>query len=111
MEYIVIETHGGLEYASIVTDESGKNKIFYDYDEALEEAAECQEGVVFPSEQVVCGWSVEDILVRAEDDEVELTKTEAREILDRIMHKADMSVGVNWDTISYFIREYCEKRD
>ena len=46
MAYIVIEKFGGLEYAAIVTDEEGNNKIFDTFDEALEEAEECQDGVV-----------------------------------------------------------------
>jgi len=44
--YIVIETHGGPEYAIIVTDEDGNNKIFDTRSEAEAEAADCQDGVV-----------------------------------------------------------------
>jgi hypothetical protein len=44
--YIVIETHGGPEYAIIVMDEDGNNKIFDDYNKALKEANECQDGIV-----------------------------------------------------------------
>jgi hypothetical protein len=44
--YIVIETHGGPEYAIIVTDEDGNNKIFDTRREAEAEAADCQDGVV-----------------------------------------------------------------
>ena len=46
MEYIVIERFGGAMYAAIVTDEDGNNKVFDNYDKALEEANECQDGVV-----------------------------------------------------------------
>jgi hypothetical protein len=46
MSYIVIETHGGAEYAIIVTDENGENKVFDDKSEAEAEAANCQDGIV-----------------------------------------------------------------
>lgn len=46
MSYIVIEKHGGPEYAIIVTDEEGNNKIFDEYDEAEQEASSCQDGLV-----------------------------------------------------------------
>lgn len=46
--YIVIETHGGWQYASIVTDENGDNKVFDTLDEAQAEADNCQDGIVIP---------------------------------------------------------------
>jgi len=46
MAYIVIEKHGGPEYAIIVTDEDGNNKIFDTEDEAQTEADDCQDGIV-----------------------------------------------------------------
>ena len=44
--FIVIETHGGPEYAIIVVDEDGNNKIFDNYNEAQKEASQCQDGIV-----------------------------------------------------------------
>lgn len=46
MQYIVIELHGGAEYAAIVTDEQGNNKIFDSLEDANAEASECQQGIV-----------------------------------------------------------------
>jgi len=46
MSYIVIETHGGPEYATICTDENGNNLVFDTADEAEAEAADCQDGLV-----------------------------------------------------------------
>ncbi len=46
MSYIVIETFGGAEYAIIVTDESGENKVFDELASAEFEAADCQDGIV-----------------------------------------------------------------
>lgn len=44
--YIVIETHGGAEYATICTDENGNNKVFDNIENAQAEANDCQDGVV-----------------------------------------------------------------
>lgn len=44
--WIVIEKHGGPEYAIIVTDENGYNKIFDTEDDAQIEADDCQDGIV-----------------------------------------------------------------
>lgn len=44
--YIVIETHGGAEYAIIVTNEDGENLVFDTPEEAQIEADNCQDGVV-----------------------------------------------------------------
>ncbi len=44
--FIVIEKHGGAEYATIVTNENGENKIFDNLNEAQTEADDCQDGIV-----------------------------------------------------------------
>jgi hypothetical protein len=44
MNYIVIEAFGGAQYAVIVTDENGNNKIFEERADAEAEAADCQDG-------------------------------------------------------------------
>ena len=46
MSYIIIEKHGGPEYAIIVMDTEGNNLVFDDLEEAEAEAADCQDGVV-----------------------------------------------------------------
>ena len=46
MNYIVIEKHGGPEYAIIVTDENGNDLVFDEYDQAEQEAKNCQQGLV-----------------------------------------------------------------
>jgi hypothetical protein len=44
--FIVIETFGGAQYAAIVTDQDGNNKVFDSYPQAEEEAADCQDGLI-----------------------------------------------------------------
>jgi hypothetical protein len=46
MSYIVIEKHGGPEYAIIATDENGNNLVFETPEEAEKEAGDCQDGLV-----------------------------------------------------------------
>jgi len=46
MCFIILEMFGGPEFAGIVTDEDGENKIFDNKKDAEAEAAECQEGMV-----------------------------------------------------------------
>lgn len=46
--FIVIENHGGPEYATIVTDKQGNNRVFNTQEEAQKEANECQDGIVIP---------------------------------------------------------------
>lgn len=46
MRYIVLETHGGPEYAIVVMDEDGNNKVFDNLEDARKEADECQAGIV-----------------------------------------------------------------
>ncbi|HWZ02151.1 MAG TPA: hypothetical protein VNX40_01000 [Mucilaginibacter sp.] len=46
MSYIIIETHGGAEYAIIVTDSNGNNLVFETRDEAEKETADCQDGLI-----------------------------------------------------------------
>lgn len=44
--YIIIETHGGPQYAIIVTDQDGNNLVFETREDAETEAADCQDGII-----------------------------------------------------------------
>jgi hypothetical protein len=46
MSYIVIETHGGAEYAIITMDTDGNNLVFEIWEQAEKEAADCQAGLI-----------------------------------------------------------------
>jgi len=45
-QYLVLEMHGGPEYAGICTDEDGNNLVFDNRKKAEAEAADCQDGLV-----------------------------------------------------------------
>lgn len=44
--FIVIEKHGGPEYAAICTDQEGNNLVFDTREEAQKEADDCQDGII-----------------------------------------------------------------
>lgn len=46
MSYIIIERHGGPEYAAIVTDQDGNNQVFDSYEEAQQEVDDCQDSMI-----------------------------------------------------------------
>lgn len=46
MSFIIIETHGGPEYAIIVTDTDGNNLVFENREDAEAVASDCQDGLV-----------------------------------------------------------------
>lgn len=61
--------------------------------------------------EYVCGWSVIDVLGLAEQLEIKLTKDEAYSILADIENHFDASIGVNWNTLEYYIKEYINKNE
>lgn len=46
MRYLILEMHGGPEYAAIVTDQDGNNLVLDDRLEAEAEAADCQYPII-----------------------------------------------------------------
>jgi len=46
MSFIVLETHGGAEFAIVCTDTDGKNLVFETREAAEAEAADCQDGLI-----------------------------------------------------------------
>lgn len=53
-------------------------------------------------------WSTIDVIDKAKDMEEDLTIYEATIILDKIEHHHDASIGVNWDTIAFYIQDYLD---
>lgn len=50
-------------------------------------------------------WLADDVKSRAKEMKVRLTKDEIVHVLERVHHKQDASIGINWDTIDYWIDE------
>lgn len=46
MSYIILEMHGGPQYAVIVTDTDGNNLVFDAIGEAEKEAEDCQDALI-----------------------------------------------------------------
>lgn len=62
MNYIVIEKHGGWEYAAIVTDQEGNVKIFDKLEDAEIEAFDCQDGIVVSDTKIL--WAARPVRVQ-----------------------------------------------
>lgn len=115
-QYIVIETFGGMENATIVTNpEDGTNRIFDTYEEALKEAEDCQDGIVFPplddfsqNRNVVrFEYGVEDVIRTAVNEGQLITPSEAKFAFEWLKNKNE-----NFDdsTISYRIEGTIESQ-
>lgn len=48
-------------------------------------------------------WQVDDILSRAKERKIEVTKEQAEEILRRLENHHDATLGITWETIDYRI--------
>jgi hypothetical protein len=48
-------------------------------------------------------WSTDDVLMKAEELDIELTEEQADIILGNIERYHDANVGINWDVIAYHI--------
>jgi len=51
-------------------------------------------------------WSVEDVLVRARERDINLNDQQCLEILARVEHYKDASIGINWDNIDSHTDDY-----
>ena len=51
-------------------------------------------------------WSVEDFIERAKEMRYKITKKRAQEALEHMIRKHDAELGINWNTIDYYIENY-----
>lgn len=51
------------------------------------------------SETINISWHVSDILLRAKDQDLDLSKEKALEILHDLKNNHDSTIGINWDVI------------
>jgi len=61
--------------------------------------------------EIHIGWSTEDVLQRAKDNDVKLTEDEANSILLEMQRDYDADVGINWETIDDYIEGLVDIRD
>lgn len=48
-------------------------------------------------------WSEDDVLERAKERNIKITRKQAQEIVDKIDHKQDATTGITWDTIDCYL--------
>ena len=48
-------------------------------------------------------WDIHDVQQQADEMSIELTDDESREVLQRVLHDHDATIGINWDTIDMAI--------
>lgn len=63
-----------------------------------------------PDEHIAAAlWSEGDVLGRAEELEISITRGEAQDILDKMDHGHDASIGITWDTIDGYLEDLPKK--
>ena len=50
-------------------------------------------------------WSIDDVIMRGKDRDIEITEVQAMEILEKIDRHKDASIGINWDVIDAAIED------
>lgn len=58
------------------------------------------------SDKVAVVWEIDDILWKAQEDGKLVTEEEAKDVLNRMLNKHDATIGINWDTIGFYIEDY-----
>jgi hypothetical protein len=56
-------------------------------------------------EQIAILWGIDDVRQQAEEDDVELTDKQCREVLRLAKKYHDANVGVNWEVLSSYIEQ------
>ena len=58
-------------------------------------------------EAIAIIWQTDDVLLSAEDEyNYRLTVEQANEILRNVQDNADCNIGINWEIINEYIRDY-----
>ena len=50
-------------------------------------------------------WCEDDVRGRARERHVKCSRAQAREILDKVDHKQDCTLGITWDTLDCYLDE------
>jgi hypothetical protein len=51
-------------------------------------------------------WTVDDVIDRAKDLDMEIPEEEAIDILQQVNENKDACIGINWDVLDRFIMEW-----
>ena len=78
--------------------------------EAKQELDRCGGGV---EDTIVCVaiWTVEDVIERAYERGMVVTRSQAERILEEMEQKQDASIGISWDTIDSYLDEIKQETD
>jgi len=66
---------------------------------------------IIDGETIMSVWSLEDVQSQMEDDGLLLSINQQKEVLSLVESEHDASVGINWDTISYWISEVYQEEE
>lgn len=70
-----------------------------DIDKAKQAIAERNKGTI------AIIWTVDDVKWSADDSGLKVTDEQAENILNELKANHDANIGINWDTINYYIDE------
>ena len=56
-------------------------------------------------------WHVDDVITRAEEREQEIMHKEAEEIIQKMDHYHDATIGINWDVIDHYLFELAYQKE
>lgn len=75
-----------------------EREILDEYDSYTLETENAEEHIHF-------GWSINDVISAAEEDDIELNDKETKKVLAIIKHRYNAELGVNWDVLKSTIAE------
>jgi hypothetical protein len=55
-------------------------------------------------------WCEDDVLELAREEGIKCSRKRAQEIIDKIDHEQDASMGISWNTIRIYLNEYVVDR-
>ena len=87
--YLIENQVKALNEAGLIQDTEAANKVLTE----------------FWKDKIANVWSFEDVISRAEENGQEITKEQAIEVLQTILHKFDATVGINWTTIDIYLED------
>jgi hypothetical protein len=74
-----------------------------DFTTVLEELQRMENEIEIADDKIQIVWQVDDVLEKAKEDGVKITKEQAYEVLGLVERNHDCNYGITWDTISSWI--------